>query len=275
MSQTGSPPALSRQRTSIGWTDFTWNWLVGCTKVSPGCDNCYAERIQNRFHKGYEKNKGRNPENRLHRLPKQFSHPFSVLQVLPERLNFPATLKHPSMIFVNSMSDVWHPDVPDEVILQAWEVMVNHPQHIFQVLTKRILSKKFKDLEDRLTWAENIWLGVSCETPQFLNRIERLKQTQARVKFVSLEPLLAGLPTLDVSGLDWVIAGCESGYGARPMEEDWVLEIRDKCIWGDVPFFYKQSLDKTGRKNEHPLLEGREWKQFPPQTTKLMGIEEL
>lgn len=258
-----------RSKTSIGWTDYTWNFAVGCTVVSEGCEDCYARVLHNRFHQGYLNHKGRDQVTGR-RLPRQFKKRFEEVQFLPERLSIPGDIKAPSMFFVNSMSDLFHPDLTDEQIQQGWQAMLDCPRHLYQILTKRILSKKYKDLEPRLSWAEHIWLGVSIELDKYCNRAEALKRSPAAVKFLSLEPLLGPLPSLDLEGIDWVIVGCESGRYARPMDLSWVRPIRDQCITLGVPFFFKQTLDSRGYKNEEPELDGRTWKQYPEAAKKLM-----
>jgi protein gp37 len=231
-------------KSSIEWTEYTWNPLTGCTKVSPGCKNCYAERMANRL-----KAMG----------VKKYAQGFQL--VLHENvLSEPATWKRPRLVFVNSMSDLFHEAVPVSFIQRVLDVMRQADQSIFQVLTKR--STRLAELDARLVWPANVWLGVSVESADYLYRVDDLKSTRARIRFLSLEPLLGPLQNLNVSGIDWVIVGGESGPFARPMQAVWATEIRDKCVAHSVPFFFKQwgGVNKklTGRK-----LDGRTWDGLP------------
>lgn len=232
------------QVSKIEWTESTWNPVTGCTKVSPGCKHCYAERMANRLY-GIG-----NPNYR-----KGFK-----VKTVQNLLELPLRWKKPRTIFVNSMSDLFHEDVPDFFILRLFQTMRLAPQHTFQILTKR--SDRLKKLNHRLPWSHNIWMGVSVETSNYIDRIVELQQTTARVKFVSFEPLLGTAGRVNLSGIDWVIVGGESGPGARPMSPIWVREIRDICLTKDIPFFFKQwggfSKKKAGR-----TLDGREWDQMP------------
>ena len=231
-------------RSTIEWTEFTWNPVTGCTKISQGCKNCYAQRMSKRLQAmGLEK----------------YKDGFSVA-VHEATLDKPLELHKPHLIFVNSMSDLFHKSVPSNFIEAVFDVMNSASQHTFQVLTKR--PNRVLHLNERLNWAPNIWLGTSIESDQWLGRLAQLKKTSAKVKFLSLEPLLGPLPNLALEGIDWVIVGGESGPYARPMEEDWVLEIRDICIKSNVPFFFKQwggvFKKKTGR-----VLDNQIWNQMP------------
>jgi len=230
--------------SKIEWTDFTWNPLTGCTKVSPGCKNCYAERMATRL----KAMGSRNYENGFH------------LTLHQNAVNLPLNWKTPEHIFVNSMSDLFHEDVPIEFILQVFCVMKQASWHTFQVLTKR--SKHLAELASDIQWSENVWMGVSIENSNYTFRIDHLCQTNARIKFISLEPLLGPIPKLKLDGIDWVIVGGESGPGARPMHESWVVEIKNQCIPESVPFFFKQwggiNKKKSGR-----LLEGTTWNELP------------
>lgn len=230
--------------SSIEWTDATWNPVTGCTKISPGCKHCYAERMALRLQAMG------NPS---------YSHGFRVT-VHENVLNYPLKWSKPQNIFVNSMSDLFHEDIPEVFILRIFNVMQRAYWHRFQILTKR--SEKMLELDDQLPWMPHIWLGVTVESNDYVHRIEHLRQTQAAVKFLSLEPLLGSLPDLQLEGIDWVIVGGESGPKARPIKEEWVTSIRDQCLEQDVPFFFKQwggvNKKKTGR-----LLEGRVWSQTP------------
>lgn len=229
--------------SAIEWTDATWNPVTGCTKVSPGCKHCYAERFAERF-------RG---------VP---GHPFEFgfdLRLWPERLTQPIKWRAPRRIFVNSMSDLFHPDVPEQFIGRVFDVMEEASHHQFQVLTKR--PERALELAPRLPWPENVWMGTSVESQLYTRRIDMLRQIRAQVRFLSCEPLLGPL-TLDLRGIHWVIVGGESGPGARPMLPEWVTSIRDQCHNADVAFFFKQwggvHKSKTGRK-----LEGRTYDEMP------------
>ena len=210
--------------TTIEWTDEVWNPVTGCTKVSPGCDHCYAERITERFH-----GKGSFERVILH----------------PERLAAPLHWRRPRRVFVNSMSDLFHVDVPMGFLERVWQVMEVCPEHVFQVLTKRAermerVVPRLASLDDGVSLSGHIWLGVSVEAPAYYARIRHLQGTPAAVRFLSCEPLLAALPDLPLAGIDWVIVGGESGPGARPIHPDWVRDIRDQCARAGVAFFFKQ-----------------------------------
>jgi protein gp37 len=230
--------------SSIEWTEATWNPVTGCTKISPGCKHCYAERMAKRLRAMGQPNYLNGFEVTLH------SH----------MLELPLTWKRPQNIFVNSMSDLFHDDVPVQFIQNVFDVMSTANWHRFQVLTKR--AERLLELNAKLTWAPNIWMGVSVESARYLDRVERLSATSAKLKFLSLEPLLGAMPTLPLSGVDWVIVGGESGPGAREMKSQWAIEIRDQCVGRGVPFFFKQwggvQKKRTGR-----LLEGRTWDEMP------------
>jgi protein gp37 len=232
-------------RSTIEWTDATWNPVTGCTKVSPGCSHCYAERFAERF-RGTP------------------AHPYEQgfdLRLWPSRLTLPLAWTMPRRIFVNSMSDLFHKDVPVEYIATVFEVMAKARWHQFQVLTKR--SDRLLELAPRLTWSDNVWMGVSVEMVQYVFRIDHLRATPARLRFLSLEPLLGPLPNLDLKGIGWVIVGGESGPGCRPMRREWVLDIRDRCRRAKVPFFFKQ-WGGVHKKRAGRSLQGRTWDQIPP-----------
>lgn len=234
-------------RSSIEWTQSTWNPVTGCSKVSPGCKHCYAERMAKRL-------QGMG-------LPK-YAQGFHV--ALHERtLGLPLTWTAPQMVFVNSMSDLFHKDVPDAFIYQVLDVVRRASWHVFQVLTKR--AWRLPVVDQAVEWPENLWLGVSVESSAYLHRIEHLQGTRARIKFLSLEPLLGPLPGLDLRGIDWVIVGGESGPGARTMAKDWVVDIRDQCVSARVPFFFKQ-WGGVRKKRAGRLLDGRTWDQWPACT---------
>jgi protein gp37 len=235
--------------SKIEWTDATWNPVRGCTKISPGCAHCYASTFAERF-------RG---------VP---GHPYEQgfdLKLIPDKLQAPLSWKKPQRIFVNSMSDLFHPSVPDEYIRQVADVMLAADWHIFQVLTKRAerletaLSTYLRDVARR----EHIWWGVSVEDKKYgVPRIKHLRKAPARVRFLSIEPLLEDVGRIDLKGIHWVIVGGESGNGARPMEESWVRSLRDQCERAEVPFFFKQwggvRKHKTGRS-----LEGKQYDELP------------
>lgn len=230
--------------SSIEWTGSTWNPLSGCNKISPGCKNCYAERMAARLQK-----------------MGQFNYRNGFELTLQEHLlEQPLKWKKPRTIFVNSMSDLFHQDVPLKYLLDVFEVMKQAHWHTFQVLTKR--SARLLELNPQIQWTPNIWMGVSVENEDYMYRIDHLRQTSANVKFLSLEPLLGPLASLNLESIDWVIVGGESGPGARPILEEWVKDIRNQCVSSQVPFFFKQwggvNKKKTGR-----LLEGKTWDEMP------------
>jgi len=208
--------------SGIEWTETTWNPVTGCTKISPGCKNCYAERMALRLQAMGQDN---------------YKNGFKV--TLHERmLHLPLEWRKPRMIFVNSMSDLFHRDVPTEFIEKTFTVMRKASWHTFQVLTKR--SDRLLEIKDMIRIPKNVWLGVSVECEDYLYRIDDLRKTNSQVKFLSLEPLIGPLPDLNLQGINWVIVGGESGPGARPMKEEWALDIRDACLSSHVPFFFKQ-----------------------------------
>jgi protein gp37 len=229
--------------SAIEWTEQTWNPTTGCTKISQGCKFCYAEVMAKRLHAmGIEK----------------YKNGFQIT-IHPEVLDVPRKWK-PSIIFVNSMSDLFHEKIPLEYIQKVFNVMNECPQHQFQVLTKR--SDLLAEYSKYLTWTENIWMGVSVEDERVMNRIEDLKRSLAKIKFLSLEPLIGPLSNLNLKGIDWVIVGGESGHKSRKIEKKWVMEIRDQCQEANVPFFFKQwgGVNKkvTGR-----ILDGRTYDEMP------------
>ncbi len=228
----------------IEWTESSWNPVTGCNKISPGCKHCYAERLSKRLKAMGQAN---------------YKNGFK-LTLQPHMLKLPLSWKKPQTIFVNSMSDLFHKDVPLEYIQQVFDVMKRASWHRFQVLTKR--ADRLAKLSCELEWSPNIWMGVSVESQKYTHRIDDLRETGAKVKFLSLEPLLGALKNLDLRKIDWVIVGGESGYGARPIKEDWVIDIREQCLRANVAFFFKQwggvNKKKTGR-----LLEGKTWSEMP------------
>jgi len=230
--------------SGIEWTESTWNPVTGCTKISPGCKHCYAERMAKRLQAMGQSN---------------YANGFA-LTLQPHMLELPLGWKKPQRIFVNSMSDLIHSDVPREYIREVFDVMARAHWHRFQILTKR--ADRLAELSPELDWAPNIWMGVSVENDAYRRRIDDLRSTGAQTKFLSLEPLLGPLRDLDLRGIDWVIAGGESGPGARPIDVGWVVEIRDQCERASVPFFFKQ-WGGTNKKRAGRLLEGRTWDQMP------------
>jgi protein gp37 len=232
------------QKSPIEWTESTWNPLTGCTKISPGCKHCYAERMAKRL-------KAMGQPNYVNGF---------ALTLHEEALELPLRWKKPQTIFVNSMSDMFHRKVPRDFILRVFDVMQSAYWHRFQILTKR--SERLAILSDELPWADNIWMGVSVEDESYTYRIDSLRETGAAIKFLSLEPLLGPLENLSLDGIDWVIVGGESGPGARPMSAEWVLSIRDQCLKADVPFFFKQ-WGGVWKKRLGRTLDGRTWDDMP------------
>jgi protein gp37 len=228
----------------IEWTTATWNPVTGCTKVSPGCAHCYAERMSKRLEAMGQRNYRNGFRVTLH----------------PHMLDVPLRWRKPQFIFVNSMSDLFHEDVPVDYIQQVFDVMRQAEWHTFQVLTKR--SERLAELDAVLDWPENVWMGVSVESRKYVDRINHLRCTGAATKFLSLEPLLGPLTDLNLSGIDWVIVGGESGPGARPMEKTWVRAIRAQCHRAKVPFFFKQ-WGGVNKKRAGRELDGRTWDQMP------------
>jgi len=232
------------QNSKIEWTESTWNPVTGCTKISAGCKNCYAERMALRLKAVGSPNYTKGFKVTLHH----------------HALEIPLRWKKPRTIFVNSMSDLFHKNIPFDFILKVFDVMSRASHHRFQILTKR--SGRLLELSSRLIWPENVWMGVTVENADCGFRIDDLRQTPAVIKFISFEPLLGPIPDIDLEGIDWVIVGGESGPNARPMRPQWAIDIRDQCLDADVPFFFKQwggiNKKKNGRK-----LDGRMWNQIP------------
>ncbi|MFO0927853.1 MAG: phage Gp37/Gp68 family protein [Gemmataceae bacterium] len=238
------------QNSAIEWTEATWNPLTGCTKISPGCAHCYAERMSLRLRAMGQRNYANGFEVTLHE---------HMLQV-------PLGWRQPRRVFVNSMSDLFHAAVPEEYIQRVFDVMRRASWHQFQVLTKR--SERLAALSAAIDWPANVWMGVSVERADYTFRIDHLRQTGAAVRFLSVEPLLGPIPDLDLDGIDWVIVGGESGPGARDMKEEWVRQVRDRCVAAGVPFFFKQwggpVRSKRGR-----TIDGRTWDEIPdPKTAR-------
>jgi protein gp37 len=243
-------------RSPIEWTDATWNPVTGCTEVSPGCDHCYARTFAERW-RGVPG----------HHFEQGFD-----LKLWPDRLDYPLAWKKPRRIFVNSMSDLFHKDIPDDFILRVFEVMAKAKWHTFQVLTKRPsrMARLSSKISERIhsiepvneSWPANIWVGTSIETMRYDWRVAELRNVPARVHFISAEPLLGSLEDLDISHLEWVIVGGESGPGFRKCETEWVRELRDKCQAHDIAFFFKQWGGISHRAGGRHL-DGRTWDEFP------------
>ena len=228
----------------IEWTQVTWNPITGCSKVSPGCTHCYAERLSKRLKAmGLE----------------EYKNGFQ-LTLHEDTLESPLSWKKPRLIFVNSMSDLFHEQVPLEFILKVFDTMRRASWHQFQVLTKR--SHRLLELTEHIDWPKNVWMGVTVEQQDFSFRIEDLKQTKAYIKFLSLEPLLGPITRMNLEKIDWVIAGGESGPGARPLLEEWIVNIRDECLVSGTPFFFKQ-WGGTNKKKNGRLLQGHLWNEMP------------
>lgn len=231
-------------RSAIEWTEATWNPVTGCDEVSPGCAHCYAKTFAERW-------RG---------IP---GHPYEQgfdLRLWPERLPQPLKWKRPRMIFVNSMSDLFHEKIPFSFVEQVFETMAKAEQHTFQILTKR--HERLTDLAPKLDWPENVWMGVSIENRRFVERANHLRQVPAAVRFISAEPLLGPLEDLDLHEIHWLIAGGESGSGHRPVKPEWIQDLRDRCLQEDVAFFFKQwggHRPKAGGRE----LDGVEWNEMP------------
>jgi protein gp37 len=238
-------------QSSIEWTEMTWNPVTGCTKVSAGCKFCYAEVMSKRLKAmGVEKYKDG-----------------FKLRMHEDALNIPYTWKKQKVVFVNSMSDLFHEDVPLEFIQKVFKVMNENGQHTFQVLTKR--AERLLEVHTELNWTHNIWMGVSVEDSRVMNRIDLLRQTNARTKFLSCEPLIGPLHDMNLQNIDWVIVGGESGRKARPMDADWVLDIMDQCTAANVAFFFKQ-WGGTNKKKTGRILNGQTYDEMPE-----FNVEEL
>lgn len=235
-------------KSNIEWTDSTWNPVTGCTKVSPGCKHCYAETFSERwrgipghhFEQGFE------------------------LRFWPGRLDLPLRWKKPRKVFVNSMGDPFHEEIPLSFIKEIFQTMGKASWHTFQILTKR--AERLAELIKELDWTPNVWTGVSIENAEYLWRARHLRLIPATVKFISFEPLLGPIGILDLTGIDWVVVGGESGPGARPIDATWVREIREQCLTQGVPFFFKQ-WGGVNKKRNGRLLDGRTWGELPDKAT--------
>lgn len=249
--------------SSIEWTEATWNPVVGCSVISPGCTNCYAMRMARRLEAmGQPKYAG---TTRMSGGRPKWN---GTVWTDEESVDLPRTWKSGRMIFVNSMSDLFHEEIPLDFIQRVFSTMRDTPQHTYQILTKR--ANLLETLSPKFDWPNNVWMGVSVENKDYLHRIDHLRRSGALVKFLSLEPLLGPLPDMDLTGIDWVIAGGESGPGARPLNPAWVRDIRDQCIAADLAFHFKQwggvNKKKTGR-----ILDGRTWDEFPKRKATFSG----
>lgn len=244
--------------STIEWTESTWNPVTGCTKTSRGCENCYAERMARRL-------------KAIGSL--KYKNGFTVT-IHPESLTIPIKWKKPRRIFVNSMSDLFHDCVPLSFIKNVFNVMNKCPQHEFQVLTKR--AERLSELSSIFRWTQNIWAGVTIEHSDYLYRLNYLKNTDAKFKFISFEPLLSTIHDIDLQGIHWVIVGGESGPKARPIKKEWIINIKNQCAFYNVPFFFKQwggfNKKKAGR-----LLDGEEWNEKPASemTNKLQLLKSI
>lgn len=230
--------------SAIEWTDATWNPVTGCSKVSPGCAHCYAETFSERW-RGVA------------------GHPYEQgfdLRLWPGRLELPLRWRRPRRIFVNSMSDLFHEDIPETYIRAVFEVMERADWHIFQVLTKR--HERLAELAPSLPWPRHVWAGVSIENNRFAHRADFLRKVPTAVRFISAEPLLGPLPDLCLDGIDWLIAGGESGPIRRPPKEEWFVDLRDRCLIAGVAFFFKQWGGRTSKSGGR-ILDGVEWSQMP------------
>jgi protein gp37 len=236
--------------SEIEWTEATWNPITGCTKISLGCKNCYAERMARRLQAAGNANYANGFKLTLHE----------------HLLDIPLRWKKPRMIFVNSMSDLFHQDVPPQFIQDVFSVMREASWHTYQVLTKR--SGRLREADEFLDWPLNVWAGVSVENSDYTFRVDDLRETGAHVKFLSLEPLLGPLPKMSLDAIDWVIVGGESGPNARPMSKEWVMEIKEQAQSAGIPFFFKQ-WGGVHRKRNGRMLQGRTWDEMPERAGML------
>ena len=239
--------------SSIEWTEATWNPVTGCDRVAAGCDNCYALALSKRL-KAMGAEKYQNDGSPI------TSGPGFGVTIHPQALRQPYTWRAPKVVFVNSMSDLFHAKVPLSFVQDIFDVITDTPQHTYQVLTKR--SHRMARVANKLNWPNNLWMGVSVENQYVLDRVDHLRQVPSAVRFLSCEPLLGPLEGMALEGIDWVIAGGESGPNHRPMEQSWVESIRDQCLEANVPFFFKQWGGRTPKQNGR-LLSGRTWDAMP------------
>ncbi|NPU89999.1 MAG: phage Gp37/Gp68 family protein [Fervidobacterium sp.] len=226
-------------KTKIEWTEYSWNPITGCTRVSIGCRNCYAEKIAYRLQAMGHKHYVNGFDVALHE----------------DTLDYPRKLKRPRMIFVNSMSDLFHEKIPFEFIRRVFDVIGQTRQHVYQILTKR--PARLVELAPYIAWHSNVWVGVTVEHNDYVWRIDYLRQVPAALRFISFEPLLSAIPNLDLDGIGWVIVGAETGFGCRPMLPEWAIGIKNQCVEAGVPFFFKKFA------NGNRLLNGQKWEQIP------------
>lgn len=240
-------------RSGIEWTEATWNPVTGCDRISAGCDHCYALTLANRL-------KAMGAEKYQNDGDPRTSGPGFGVTTHPRALEQPSKWRSPRVVFVNSMSDLFHAKVPLSFIRDVFDVMADTPQHTYQVLTKRAI--RARKLADKLDWPDNLWLGVSVESAPYMHRVDELRQITSSVRFLSCEPLLGPLDGINLEGIGWVIAGGESGPNYRPMEVSWARGIRDTCLDAGVPFFFKQWGGRTPKMLGREL-DGRTWDQYP------------
>lgn len=241
-------------KTSIEWTEVTWNPTTGCDRISAGCDNCYALTLAKRL-------RAMGAEKYQNDGDPRTSGPGFAITTHPRTLLEPLTWKSPRTVFVNSMSDLFHAKVPISFVRDVFDVIAETPQHTYQILTKR--SQRLRKLADKLEWPANLWMGVSVENSKVISRVDHLRDVPAAVRFLSCEPLLGPLDMINLVGINWVIAGGESGHGYRPMDINWVRGLRDVCVEEDVPFFFKQWGGRTPKALGREL-DGRAWDEMPP-----------
>ncbi|MEJ7634715.1 phage Gp37/Gp68 family protein [Aeromicrobium sp.] len=246
-----------RRKSGIEWTEITWNPTTGCDRISEGCDNCYALAMAKRL-------KAMGSERYQQDGDPRTSGPGFALSIHPDALDQPLRWTGRRLVFVNSMSDLFHAKVPLDFVRQVFEVMEKTPQHTYQVLTKR--SARLPKIADQLRWPDNLWLGVSVENEDHMYRVDHLREVPAAVRFLSCEPLIGPLPGLNLDGIGWVITGGESGPKARPLDPEWVREIRDTCLEVEVPFFHKQWGGRTPKEGGR-LLDGLLWSEMPRSVT--------
>jgi protein gp37 len=239
--------------SAIEWTEATWNPTTGCDRVSVGCDNCYALSLAGRL-------KAMGVAKYQHDGDPRTSGPGFGVALHPANLDIPRSWRRPRLVFVNSMSDLFHARVPLAYVQQVFEVMTQTPQHSYQLLTKR--AHRLARLADKLPWPDNVWIGVSVETADHLDRVDSLRQVPAAVRFLSCEPLLGPLRGMDLCGIDWVIAGGESGANARPVQAEWIRDLRDQCVATHTQFFFKQWGGRRAKSGGREL-DGRTWDQMP------------
>ena len=237
---------MAADRSGIEWTEATWNPVTGCSKVSPGCAHCYAETLSLRF--------------RWSETPWIPANESENVVLHPERLDQPTRWRRPRVVFVNSMSDLFHDRVPFGFIRDVFTVMADCQRHTFQILTKR--AERLAEVAPDLDWPANVWMGVSIENRRWIGRADLLRHVPAPVRFISAEPLLGPLDDLDLAGIDWLIAGGESGNRHRPVDLDWIRQLRDQCCAAGVAFFLKQIGGRTPKAGGRSL-DGREWSQMP------------